>query len=457
MLVMVIDWIQRKQRGEKLAPKEIHELIQGFTRGDIPDYQMAALLMAIYFKGITPSEGKTFLQAMIASGERQDLSRVPGIKVDKHSTGGVGDKVSLIVAPVVSSLGIPVPMISGRALGHTGGTLDKLESIPGFRTKLSADEFRRILSDVGCVLAGQSDSLVPADRKLYALRDVTGTVKIPGLIAASILSKKIAEGAQALVLDVKIGEGGFLPNETESAELAKILVEWAEENGVRAVAFGTDMASPLGNAAGNAPEIIESLNILRGQKEEIRLTALCELQGAMMILLGGKAETLSEARELYGEAISSGKAMQQMQKVAVVQGAAPGVFDGFERKVRPKKKTEIKADKSGILTRIHAQPIGWGLVDLGAGRKKSGDPVDPTAGIYFPVREGDEVKAGDTLAEVVWSNLTDATGPITRLSDAFVITDTLAPNRPLVSFVCDRDGFRKVQNFEELFTYTVSR
>ncbi len=449
---MVIDWIQRKQHGGELSHGEIRELIKGFTGGDIPDYQMAALLMAIYFKGLNAAEGKTFLQEMITSGERQNLSQIPGIKVDKHSTGGVGDKVSLVIAPVVSSLGIPVPMISGRALGHTGGTLDKLESIPGFRTKLSGSEFRRILGEVGCVLAGQSDSLVPADRKLYALRDVTSTVKIPGLIAASILSKKIAEGAQALVLDVKIGEGGFLSEEKDATELAKLLVEWAEENGLRAVAFGTDMETPLGQTAGNAPEIIETLRLLKGDAPESPLSKLCELQGAMMIQLGGKAATLTEARELYREAIASGKAFEQMQKIAQAQGCAPDVFENFEQKVQPKNKTVIKAKQSGYLSRIHAQQIGWGLVDLGAGRKQATDPVDSTAGIYFLTHEGNDVKTGDILAEVVWSNLTDATEPLTRLTEAFVISDALTSLRPLVSFKQDRDGFSKVNDFEQLFS-----
>ena len=448
---MVIDWIRRKQQGGELTAEEIRELTEGFTRGDVPDYQMAALLMAIYFKGLTAAEGKAFLRALISSGERQDLSSIPGIKVDKHSTGGVGDKVSLVVAPVVSSLGIPVPMISGRALGHTGGTLDKLESIPGFRTKLSAREFRRILADVGCVLVGQSDSLVPADRRLYALRDVTSTVKIPGLIAASILSKKIAEGANGLVLDVKIGEGGFLPNEEEAVELAKLLVSWAEENGLHTVALGTDMETPLGEAAGNAPEVIESLKILKGEISGTRLTALCELQGAMMIWLGGKAGDLGAARQLYREAIDSGKAFQKVQEIAHAQGAAADVFEGFERKVRPKKKAEITANRSGILARIHAQKIGWGLVDLGAGRKKASDPVDPTAGIYFVAREGDAVKTGDVMAEVVWSVLDDAAESLARLSEAFVISDEPATSRPLVSFVCDRSGHRVVRHFEELF------
>ncbi|MFH1011351.1 MAG: thymidine phosphorylase [bacterium] len=446
-----MDWIRRKQQGAELTTHEIAKLIGDFTHGDIPDYQMAALLMAIYFKGLTAAEGKAFLHALISSGERQDLSSVPGVKVDKHSTGGVGDKVSLVVAPVVSSLGIPVPMISGRALGHTGGTLDKLESIPGFRTKLSAKEFRRILSEVGCVLAGQSDSLVPADRKLYALRDVTATVKIPGLIAASILSKKIAEGAQALVLDVKIGEGGFLQEEHEAAELAELLVTWAEENGVRTIALGTDMEAPLGRAAGNAPEVIEALNILKGKKADARLSALCEAQGAMMIWLGGKAESLQAARELYREAIASGRAFRQMQAIAHAQGSPSDVFEAFEKRVEPKKKAAIQAEKSGILARIHAQQIGWGLVDLGAGRKKTSDPVDSTAGIYFFAGEGDEVNAGDTLAEVVWSRLKDATEPLARLSKAFVISQTPTPTRPLVRFLCDSQGIHTIESFEALF------
>ena len=419
---MVIDWIQRKQHGGELSPKEIRKLIQGFTSGDIPDYQMAALLMAIYFQGLNAAEGKAFLQEMIASGERQNLSQIPGIKVDKHSTGGVGDKVSLVIAPVVSSLGIPVPMISGRALGHTGGTLDKLESIPGFRTKLSGAEFRRILGDVGCVLAGQSDALVPADRKLYALRDVTSTVKIPGLIAASILSKKIAEGAQNLVIDLKVGTGAFIKNMKQADELAFLLTKTGEKLGQTVSVVFTDMNSPLGKYAGNALEIKESIEFLRGEKisdiYEITKTLAVE-----MLLLSDLAANSEQAGKMVDEVIENGTALEKFKEFIQAQGGNPRVCDDTALLPQAKFEIPILADKIGWIEFIDSQEIGYSLVEIGAGRKTLDSKLNYGSGAFLPQKIGDYVQKKQQLGTVFCDDKQQGKIVAERIKNAYRISN----------------------------------
>jgi len=444
--VLVVELIARKQRGEALASGEISELVQGFTRGGVPDYQMAAMLMAIYFRGLTEDEGRQFLKAMIESGRRLTLSSVPGIKVDKHSTGGVGDKTSLIVAPVVAAAGVPVPMISGRGLGHTGGTLDKLESIPGFRVGLDDEEFERVLSQTGCAFGAQTAELVPADRKLYALRDVTSTVSIPPLIAASILSKKIAEGTNALVMDVKVGEGGFLRSEAEAQELAQTLVRWSASEGVRTIVFGTDMESPLGRAAGNAPEVIECFDILRSGSGDPRLLDLCRALGAGMLLLGGKAATMSGAAELFDRTLNSGAGYAKMKEIAEAQGSQAGVVDNYTDFWQPRHRHEIRAEQDGFIAEVHAREVGVALVDLGAGRRTAEDPVDHDAGVVFDKQVGETVRRGDRLATVYWSNGTTSASGLQRLARAFVISAAPPPPRPLMRFFCDEHGVRPPEN-----------
>jgi pyrimidine-nucleoside phosphorylase len=442
--VLIVELIAQKQRGESLTAEQIEYLIQGFTRGDVPDYQMSALLMAIYFRGVTDQEGRLFLNSMIRSGKRLNLSAIPGTKVDKHSTGGVGDKTSLIIAPVLAVAGVPVPMISGRGLGHTGGTLDKLESIPGFYVHLSDEEFERILKQTGCAFGAQTTELVPADRKLYALRDVTATVSIPPLIAASILSKKIAEGTNALVMDVKVGEGGFLRDQNEAEELAKMLVRWSAEENVETIAFGTNMDKPLGKAAGNGPEVKECLDILKTGQGDAQLIALSRALGAGMLMLGGKSQDLPSGEKLFDEILDSGAGFEKFKEIAIAQGANPFALDHYEQVSVPKFKHEFFANSSGYLTRVHPQEIGWALVDLGAGRYQSVDTVDHTAGIIFEKQQGDPVKAGDLLATACWSTPRNEKAALSRFEKAMVVGEHKAEDKPLLMFRCDKSGLTKL-------------
>ncbi|MFZ5433416.1 MAG: thymidine phosphorylase [Calditrichota bacterium] len=446
--MLVVELIAKKQRGEAFTAGEIETLIRDFTNGTVPDYQMAALLMAIYFQGLNDGEGRTFLHSMIGSGKRLSLTSVSGIKVDKHSTGGVGDKTSLIIAPVVAAAGVPVPMISGRALGHTGGTLDKLESIPGFRVGLDDEEFERILAKSFCAFGAQTAELVPADRKLYALRDVTATVSIPPLIAASILSKKIAEGTNGLVMDVKVGSGGFLRSEDEARALSETLVRWSAAEGVRTIVFGTDMEQPLGKAAGNAPEVIECLDILRTGTGDQRLLQLCRALGGGMLLLGGKAKTLADGVKLFDDTLQSGAGFAKMKEVAAAQGSQAEVIETYTQRWQPTNHKEIRASQNGYITQINAREIGFALVDLGAGRRTSADPVDHSAGIVFEKQAGDEIKSGDTIATVFWSNGVSAPGSLQRFEQAIAVGDAPPARSPLFKFYCDESG---IQPINEIF------
>ncbi len=442
--MLVVELIARKQRGEALTAEEIRALTDGFTSGSVPDYQMAALLMAIYFQGLSDEEGRQFLAAMIESGKRLKLASVPGVKVDKHSTGGVGDKTSLIVAPVVAAAGVPVPMISGRALGHTGGTLDKLESIPGFRVRLDDEEFETILREHGCAFGAQTAELVPADRKLYALRDVTATVAIPPLIAASILSKKIAEGTNALVMDVKVGSGGFLRSEADARGLAQTLVQWSKTEHVRTLAFGSDMERPLGCAAGNAPEVLECLDILRTGTGDARLLSLSRALGGAMLMLGGKASDMSGGQTLFDDILRSGAGFDKFKDIAVAQGSSAAAIDHYRTEWKSKHQHEFRAGRNGFVTRILPHEVGLALVDFGAGRRRSDDPVDHSAGVMFERQVGDEVKAGDLLATAYWTNALDAKSGLLRFEQAYEIGDEALPAQALLKFYCDDGGCRSI-------------
>lgn len=440
--MLAVELIAKKQRGGELARDEIAFVVREFTRGALPDYQMAALLMATYFRGLSDDEGRAFLREMVESGARLSLASVRGIKVDKHSTGGVGDKTSLIIAPVAAAAGVPVPMISGRGLGHTGGTLDKLESIPGFRVNLSEAEFERVLCETGGAFGAQTEAIVPADRKLYALRDVTATVSIPPLIAASILSKKIAEGANALVMDVKVGSGGFLRSEEEARALSETLVRWSAAEGIRTVAFGTDMELPLGRAAGNAPEVIECIELLRTGNGEARLLALCRRLGAAMIWLGEKAATFEEALAIFDRTLKSGAGYEKLKQIAAAQGSSGETIETFARDWKPKHREEIHATRSGFLSRVIAKEVGFALVDLGAGRRKSSDAVDHSAGVQFAQQTGDEVREGNIIATAFWSGNESSARGLERLRGAIEISDAPPPKTPLFHFYGDERGVR---------------
>jgi pyrimidine-nucleoside phosphorylase len=438
--MLIVELIAAKQRGELLTDAQIEYIVDRFARGELPDYQMSALLMAIYFRGVDDREGRTFLRAMIASGVRINLDSIPGTKVDKHSTGGVGDKTSLIIAPIVAAAGVPVPMVSGRALGHTGGTLDKLESIPGFRVRLEDSEFRRVIRETGCAFGAQTEALVPADRKLYALRDVTSTVAIPPLIAASILSKKIAEGTNALVMDVKIGAGGFLPSREAAEGLAQTLVRWSREEDVTTVVFGTDMEQPLGRACGNAPEVQECLDILRTGSGDARLLELCRALSGAMLLLGGKAADLRAANLLFDRTLASGAGYEKFVQIAVAQGARVADLDQYATTVRASQTYELFAERDGFVAEVQPRETGLALVDLGAGRATAADPVDHTAGVVFDKQRGDQVQRGERIARVCWSRKADVTAALRRFEQAISIADAPPPVRPLIQFYCDQSG-----------------
>jgi thymidine phosphorylase len=383
-----VDLIHRKRDGEELFPEEISHLIDAYTRGEIPDYQMSAFLMAVFFSGMTDREVTTLTECMIRSGETVDLSSINGVKVDKHSTGGVGDKITLPLAPLVAACGAVVPQLSGRGLGHTGGTLDKLESIPGWRATLTNDEFLRQLHDVGAVVCAAGDGLAPADRKLYALRDVTGTVPSIPLIASSIMSKKIAEGASALVLDVKVGTGAFMKDAASARDLARAMVSLGTANGIRTVALLTDMSTPLGSTAGNALEVAEALDVLAGggPPDVVELTLALARE---MLAGAGLADVDPEP------ALHDGRAMDTWRRMIRAQGGDPGAPLPVAR-----EKHVVTAPSSGVLARLDALAVGVAAWRLGAGRARKEDPVSPGAGVVLLAKPGDEVRAGEPLLEL---------------------------------------------------------
>lgn len=397
------DIILKKRNGEELTTEEIKHFINGYTEGSIPDYQAAALLMAIYYKGMNKRETADLTMAMVNSGETVDLSAIEGVKVDKHSTGGVGDKVSLIVIPLVASLGIPVAKMSGRGLGHTGGTIDKLEAISGFRTELTRDEFINNVNKYKMAIAGQSGNLVPADKKLYALRDVTATVDSIPLIASSIMSKKIASGADCIVLDVKVGSGAFMKSVEGAAELARTMVEIGKSLNRKTIAVVTDMNQPLGHEVGNSNEIMEAIDVLRGKGSEDE-TEVALTIASYMAILGGAFEDFDKAYSALKEIIKSGKAIEKLKLLIQIQGGDPEIVDNPDRLPKAKYHIEVKAEKDGYVSSINAESIGISAMHLGAGRKTKEDRIDFSAGISLKKKVGDKVQKGDTLC-ILHTNL----------------------------------------------------
>ncbi len=395
-------WIARKRDGGALRDHEIRAVIEGAVSGAVPDYQMAALLMAIVWRGLTPRELDSWLQAMVSSGDRLRLGDVPGHKVDKHSTGGVGDKISLCLAPLVAACGVAVPMIAGRGLGHTGGTLDKLEAIPGFRTALSPPEIRRALRDAGFVICGQSERLVPADRLLYALRDATATVESIPLIASSILSKKIAEGADALVMDVKVGRGAFLPSRAAARALASTIVRLGRRAGLRTIALLTAMNQPLGREVGNAGEVREAIEVLAGGGPP-DTRALTVRLGAEMLALGRAARTVADGERLITNALASGAGLDRFARGIEKQGGDPRVVDDPDRLPRARRRAVVRAPRAGVVTVVDARAIGQAATVLGAGRLRKEDRVDPSVGVTLHSKAGDAVRLGESLC-TVWYN-----------------------------------------------------
>ena len=421
-----VDIIRKKRDAGELSREEIEFLVQGATHGTVPDYQLAAWLMAVVWRGMAPAEAAALIEAMLHSGEVIDFSNIPGAKVDKHSTGGVGDKTSLVIAPVVAAAGargpagrpaaqassnyspvyvppIYVPMISGRGLGHTGGTLDKLESIPGFNVNLSLAEFRRVLEKCGCALIGQTPEIAPADKKLYALRDVTATVESPFLICASIMSKKMAEGIDALVLDVKTGGGAFMKKPADAEYLAELMVETGKRMGKKIVALITGMDQPLGRKVGNALEIEEVLEILNGQGPS-DLRELCDELSAWMFVLGGRVKTVAEGKQLASEVIASGRARDTFREVIRLQGGDSAIVDDPSRLPRAQSERHVTSHRGGYVTSIHCEQIGIASMMLGGGREKMEDRIDPAVGLIVEKKVGDAVKAGETLCTIRYNS-----------------------------------------------------
>jgi pyrimidine-nucleoside phosphorylase len=426
-----VDIIQRKRDGASLTEAEIGAVVRGAADGTWPDYQLAALLMAVVWRGMTPEETLWLTTAMVDTGARLDLSSVPGPTVDKHSTGGVGDKTSLVLAPLAVACGARVPMMSGRGLGHTGGTLDKLESIPGFRVWLSPDEVRAGLREIGCAMFGQTAEIAPADRRLYALRDVTATVESIPLISASIMSKKIAEGIDALVLDVKAGAGAFMKSEPAARELARSLVDIGRRAGLRVEALVTAMDAPLGRAVGNAVEVIESMETLRG-RGPADLEALSVGLAARMLVLAGLAAGEAEAIQRVRDALASGAGLDVLRRTIARQGGDQRIVDDYDRLPAAARRDTIAAPRAGYLRRVDAGRIGRASVALGAGRDRVETAIDPAAGILLQAVPGDRVERGQPLLELRHN---DAPGIETarRLAiEAVDIGEEAPPPRPLV-------------------------
>jgi pyrimidine-nucleoside phosphorylase len=401
----MIDLINKKKYGGTLTKEEIDFIIQGYTKDQIPDYQISAFLMAVYFKGMDKDETANLTLSMVHSGDTVDLSDIEGIKVDKHSTGGVGDKISMIVIPLVASLGIPIAKMSGRGLGHTGGTIDKLEAIEGFKTELTREEFVRNVNTYKMAISGQSGNLTPADKKLYALRDVTATVDSIPLIASSIMSKKIASGSDAIVLDVKVGSGAFMKSVDEAIELAKTMVEIGKSLNRKTIAVVTDMSQPLGHEVGNANEIIEAIEVLRGNGAEDE-TQVALTIASYMAILGGAFDEFDKAYSTLQEIINSGKAIEKLKLLIQIQGGDPEIVDSIEKLPKAKYHLEVKSMSEGYVSSIDAESIGISAMLLGAGRKTKEDKIDFSAGISMKKKVGDKVITGDALC-ILHTNLED--------------------------------------------------
>jgi pyrimidine-nucleoside phosphorylase len=423
--------IKAKRDGKRLAPEDIRAFIEAYTAGTVPDYQMSALCMAVFFRGMDPVELGAWTRAMLESGEVVDLSDTPGVKVDKHSTGGVGDKVSVSLAPLAAACGVPVPMISGRGLGHTGGTVDKLLSIPGFKMDVPVPEYRRLVREVGCCLISQTSAIAPADKKLYALRDVTATVDCIPLIASSIMSKKLAEGIDALVLDVKVGSGAFMKNVEDARQLARTMIGIGAEMGRKVTALLTDMDQPLGRAVGNALEIVEAVEMLRG-KAPADYTEVTLALTAEMLMLGGKAASIAEARQKLQKAVADGTAVLKLKEIVWAQGGDPRAIDDYGLLPRARSTTDVVATQDGFVTAIDTEGVGLAAVALGAGRQRVDSPIDPAVGFTLLRKVGEPVKAGEPVVRVHYNDPAPVKEVKARLLASYHFGPQAPAPRPLV-------------------------
>lgn len=418
----MVDIIEKKRDGQELTTAEINFFIEGYTKGEIPDYQASALAMAIYFQDMNDRERADLTRAMVESGDTIDLSAIDGVKVDKHSTGGVGDTTTLVLAPLVASLGVPVAKMSGRGLGHTGGTIDKLESIAGFHVELTREQFIDLVNRDKVAVIGQSGNLTPADKKLYALRDVTGTVNSIPLIASSIMSKKIAAGADAIILDVKTGDGAFMKTQEDAEELAHAMVRIGNHVGRKTIAIISDMSQPLGFAIGNALEVKEAIETLQGKGPK-DLTELVLTLGSQMVILAGKAKTSEEAKEMLLDAIHSGKALAKFKEFLANQGGDASIVDDLTKLPQAKYKIELPAKQSGYISRMVADEIGVASMILGAGRATKEDVIDLAVGLVLHKKVGDKVEEGESIL-TIYSNRENVKDVKQKLYDNIFIADT---------------------------------
>ena len=424
-MVRMVDLIEKKQEKEELTAEEVRWMIDGFTSGEVPDYQMSAMLMAVFYNGMTKEELSEMTMAMVESGDQIDLSAIEGIKVDKHSTGGVGDTTTLVLAPLVASVGVPVAKMSGRGLGHTGGTIDKLESIEGFHVEITEDEFMDYVNKNKLAVIGQTGNLTPADKKIYALRDVTSTVGSIPLIASSIMSKKIASGAEAIVLDVKVGTGAFMKSIAEAEDLARTMVDIGNNVGRNTMAVISDMSQPLGVAIGNALEVKEAIDTLRGEGPE-DLTELSLVLGSQMAYLGGVGESLEDARKMLEENIKNGKALEKFKVFIEAQGGNPAVVDNPDMLPQAKYQIEVKAEQPGYIAEIDAEELGIAGMLLGAGRATKDSLLDLAAGLMLYKKIGDKVSVGDTIV-TIHSNSEDVESSIKLIKENIKISDKAEP------------------------------
>jgi len=429
--MLVTEIIRKKRDGKRLDADEIKAFIEGYTKGEIPDYQMSALLMAVFLRGLDNEELSAWTQAMLGSGRVIDLSHIKGQKVDKHSTGGVGDKISIPLAPVVASLGVKVPMISGRGLGHTGGTLDKLESIPGFDVRLSPERFVEAIEKIGVAMIGQTEDLAPADKKIYALRDSTATVESIQLISASIMSKKMCEGIQGLVLDVKVGSGAFMKTVKQAEKLAKTMVGIGKSAGVKTVAVLTCMDEPLGWAVGNALEIEESIDILKGTGPK-DTTALVEELGAWMLVLGGVSRSKEEGKSMVRNAIKDGRGLSKFKEMVGFQGGDALVADDISRLPKAKHCLDFCASRAGFVSKIDCEKIGLALCALGGGRKKKEDEIDPSVGFRVHKKLGAHCEEGEPLMTIYYNDEEKLEECLALLRESYVIGEKKPRKKPLV-------------------------
>ena len=439
----VIDIIEKKKYGKVLTKDEIETMVLGYTRGEIPDYQMSSFLMAVWFNGMSEEELSNFTDAMIRSGETVDLSKINGIKVDKHSSGGVADTVTIPLVPIVASLGVKVAKMSGRSLGHTGGTIDKLESIPNFKVEIPIEEFINIVNRINGAIISQSEDLDPADKKIYALRDVTGTVDSIPLIASSIMSKKIASGTDAIVLDVKVGNGAFMQSLEEAKTLAIAMVKIGNSLGRETVAYITDMNQPLGNAIGNSIEIEEGINILKNKGSK-RLFEVIETLGSEMLKVGKRVESAEEGKNLIRETISNGNALNKLKEIIEAQGGNSKVIEDYSLLPQAKFRKEVISDKSGYIKTIDTKAIGKLAQFLGAGRERKEDKIDLSCGIIFNKKIGDKIEKGEKIALILSNDENKLNEAVNRFNALIETQTEFVPEQPLVYYRVSKEGIEKL-------------